>query len=258
MRTAMPSQSISISRAIAFLAIGAGLLFISPRAHAADPAEAFVQSRIEVGRAILDDPGLTAKARHQQFREFVLSITDMKRVALFALGTYARDASEADLARFVAAFTDFSVNFYERALDAYAGQPIRLTGSSRRSDDDAVVSAEVADSNGKMRPLKAAFRVRKNERGEPIITDFQAEGAWLALTQRSEFMAFLQQNHGDIVQLAHQLENRVHTDSARAAKPSHEHEGATPTAKRVAGKAIANGSNFADYGRSLSPGGANP
>jgi phospholipid transport system substrate-binding protein len=214
MKTAIQSQYVSISRVLAFLAVGASLLAASPRAHAADGAETFVQNRIEAGFGILRDSQLAARPRHQEFRDFLLSMIDMRRVALFTIGTYARDASEPDRARFVTAFTEFSVNFYERALDHYAGQAIRLTGSSRRSDDDAVVTADVVDPKGKTPPLKVAFRVRKNERGDPVVTDFQVEGAWLALMQRSEFTSFLQQHHGEIAQLSHELEKRAQLNGA--------------------------------------------
>jgi ABC-type transporter MlaC component len=219
MRTAIQSQYITISRVFAFLAVGASLLVASPRAHAADAAETFVQNRIEAGFGILRDSQLAAEPRHRQFRDFLLSMIDMRRVALFTIGTYARDAKEPDLARFVSAYTEFSVNFYERALDHYAGQAIRLTGSSRRSEDDAVVTADAVDPKGAAPPLKVAFRVRKNERGEPVITDFQVEGAWLALMQRSEFMSFLQQHRGEIAQLSHELEKRTRwTDAAGSPK----------------------------------------
>jgi phospholipid transport system substrate-binding protein len=217
MKPAIHSQYVRLGHALVFLAVGASLLFISPRAHGADMAETFVQTRIEEGYGILRDSQLAAGPRHQQFRDFLLSISDMRRVALFTIGTYRRDATEADLTRFVAAYTEFSVGFYEHALDAYADQTIRLTGSSRRSDDDAVVNAEIVNSKKKAPPLKVAFRVRKNERGDPVITDFQVEGAWLALMQRSEFMSFLQQHHGEIAELSHELEQRAQLNAAAVA-----------------------------------------
>src|SRR6266576_2037035 len=120
------SQEIRLLRAVAFLAAVVALLLSSPQANAAEAAESFVETRIEAGQAILKDPQLAAERRHRQFRDFLLSITDMKRVALFTVGPYARGASEPDITGFVAAFTEFSVSFYERALDAYAGQTIRV------------------------------------------------------------------------------------------------------------------------------------
>ena len=218
MRSTIHSPHIGIFRAVAFLAVGVSLLLSSPQAHAADAAESFVETRIEAGQAILKDPLLVVDRRQKQFRDFLLSITDMRRVALFTVGPYARGASEPDIASFVAAFTEFSVNFYERALDSYAGQTVRVTGSARRSADDAIVNAEVVERSGKTPPLKIAFRVRKNDGGDPVLTDLQVEGAWLALNQRAEFMSFLQQHHGDIAQLSQELERRTGGNHSRVSR----------------------------------------
>ena len=209
MRPDIHSQQIRLLRAVAFLAAVVALLLSSPQANAADAAETFVETRIEAGQAILKDPLLAVDRRHRQFRDFLLSITDMRRVALFTVGPYARGASEPDIASFVTAFTEFLVSFYERVLDSYAGQTIRVTGSARRSEDDAIVNAEVVEPGGKIPPLKVAFRVRKNDGGDSVLTDLQVEGAWLALNQRAEFMSFLQQHRGDIAQLSQELERRA-------------------------------------------------
>jgi ABC-type transporter MlaC component len=209
MKTAVQCRYFKSGRAFAFLVIGASLVFISPRAHAADPAGSFVQNQIEVGHQILGDPTLTADVRHQKFRDFILSMTDMKRVALFTVGSYLPGANEADVSRFVAAFTEFSVGFYERAWEAYRGQAIRLTGSTRRSNDDAVVTVAIANPSTTAPPLKAAFRVRKTEDGKSIVTDIRIEGVWLVLSQRAEFAVFLQEHHGNISQLAQGLETRT-------------------------------------------------
>jgi phospholipid transport system substrate-binding protein len=215
MRPPIRSQYVGIGPALSLLVVGANLLLFSPQAYAADAAETFVQTRIEAGHAILQDPQLVPRQRQQKFRDFMLSITDMRRNALFTAGTYARDAREPDVATFIAAFTEFSVSFYERVLDSYARQTIRVTGSARHSEDDAVVNAEVVEPNGKTLPLKIAFRVRKNEHGDPILTDLQVEGAWLALNQRSEFMSFLQQHRGDIAQLSRELDRRARSRDSR-------------------------------------------
>src|SRR5687767_4279722 len=55
-------------------------------ARAATPAEAFVQSSIEKSYAILNDPESNAAERELQFRALLLSIVDVKRIALFTLG----------------------------------------------------------------------------------------------------------------------------------------------------------------------------
>jgi ABC-type transporter MlaC component len=79
-----------------------------------------------------------------------------------------------------------------------------LTGSTQRAGDDVVVNCEVDGPNAQ--PIKVAFRVRRTTDGRPIVTDLQVEGVWLALLQRSDFSAFLQQNGGRIPALTADLQ----------------------------------------------------
>jgi phospholipid transport system substrate-binding protein len=178
-------------------------------ARAADSPATFVETSIEKGNAVLNDRLLNADQRQSQFRDFLLSITDTRRVALFTLGSYARGASEADIANFVAAFTDFVTAVYQRNFDSYSGQTIRVTGSTVRSEDDAIVQADVFKADGKSPPLKIAFRVRRDISGKYVLTDLRVEGAWLALTQLSDFTSYLQHHGGEIGQLSTELERRA-------------------------------------------------
>jgi phospholipid transport system substrate-binding protein len=57
--------------------------------------------------------------------------------------------------------------------------------------------------------MRIAFRVRKNEAGAFLLTDLQVAGAWLALSERSDFTAYLQQHHGDIGALSAELKHRA-------------------------------------------------
>jgi ABC-type transporter MlaC component len=57
--------------------------------------------------------------------------------------------------------------------------------------------------------FKVGFRVRKDSTQRAIVTDFQFEGVWLALNQRADFTAFLQQNRGDFTALSAELDKRT-------------------------------------------------
>jgi len=196
-------------RVLVFIAVGAGVMLSLPEARAAGTAETFVTTSIDKGTAILRSGSLNTDQRQTQFRDFLLSITDTKRVGLYTLGPYARGASEPDITSFVAAFTDFITAIYQRSLDGSHGQTIRVTGSTERSEDDIVVRADVLEPNGKSEPLKIAFRVRRNDSDEYIVTDLQIEGVWLAMNQLADFTAYLQQHNGEIGQLSSELEKRA-------------------------------------------------
>jgi phospholipid transport system substrate-binding protein len=178
------------------------------KSAAGTAAEGFVQASIDRGYAILNNKQLSANDRQVQFREFLNSITDAKRVALFTLGNFARNASERDIERFLAAYEEFAAAMYQGYFDWYTGQSLRVVNSVVRSSDDVVVYADVIGPNG-VPQFKVGFRVRKDSTQRAIVTDFQFEGVWLALNQRADFTAFLQQNRGDFTALSAELDKRT-------------------------------------------------
>ena len=179
-------------------------------APAGNPAEAFVQENIEKGYTILNSTTLSDEQRRAQFRDFMLALTDARRIGMFTLGQFANSASKEDIEAFINAFSDYAVAVYESRLSKYKGQTLKVTGSAQRAADDVVVSTDVVNPgapNGQ--PLKAAFRVRKTSDGRPIVTDIQVEGVWLALSQRSDFTGFLQQHGGRLPDLTSDLQRQT-------------------------------------------------
>jgi phospholipid transport system substrate-binding protein len=172
--------------AIAVLAIAAALVLPAQTAFAqANPAEAFVQQNVNRGYEILNNHALSGAQRREQFKTFLLNLTDLKRIGMFTLGQYANGASPADIQAFQQAFQDYAVAVYQARLGKYTGQTLKVTGSEARAADD-----------------------------RPIITDMEVEGIWLALSERSDFGGFLQQHGGSIGALTDHL--RVQADQVRA------------------------------------------
>ena len=181
---------------------------VGAAAAPANDAEAFVQTSIDRGYQILNNKELSATERQAQFRTFLNSITDTKRVAVFTLGTFVRTASKEDLDRFLVTYDEFAAAMYQGYFDWYTGQSLRVVNSTARAADDVVVYADVIGPNGSPQ-FKVGFRVRKDSAGKNIVTDFQFEGVWLALNQRSDFTSFLQQNRGNFALLTSELEKRT-------------------------------------------------
>src|SRR5262245_22200763 len=132
-----------IAGVLALLAMGA----LAPSdAHAANAAETFVQSNIDKTYAILNDGALSVSAREQQFRTLLLSVVDVRRVAVFTLGPYARNVSDDDLGTFDRAFGEYIAGVYQRGLDNYASP--KVTGSTARAADDVIVNVTASTPNG--------------------------------------------------------------------------------------------------------------
>jgi phospholipid transport system substrate-binding protein len=168
-------------------------------ASAATPAEAFIADNIQKGLSILNDRQLSDADRADRFQQLLMGLTDTKRIAAFTLGQYVRTAPQADRDEFAAAFQEYSVAVYRSYLAKYAGQSLKVTGSSQRAPDDFIVNTVMIDPGDRsgQRPLQVDFRVRTDS-GKPELIDISVLGIWLALSQRDQFVAFLAQNRGDV------------------------------------------------------------
>ena len=172
---------------------------ILPASAAANAAEQFVADNIQKGFELLNNKSLSPAQRRAQFEQFLLSIADMKRIAVFTLGNYRRTASPADLDAFYAAFQNYAVSVYQSYFAKYAGQTLKVTGSQERAPDDVIVRTQLIDPNDSsgQPPAEVDIRVR-TDTGKPVVTDVAYAGVFLSLEERDQFTAFLGQNGGNI------------------------------------------------------------
>jgi phospholipid transport system substrate-binding protein len=182
----------------------------APAAHAATPAESFIQQNIDKGYAMLSDTSLTPQKRAENFRGLLGGIMDGKRVAVFTLGPYTRGASSAQIDSFSDAFLDFVIAVLQHDISGNPRETLTVTGSVVRAPDDIIVLAKLLGSprsNGA--PINMGFRVRKDAKGADTLVDLQVEGVSMALAQRSDFSSWLQQHDGDVSGLTRELEKRA-------------------------------------------------
>ena len=209
---------------IAALAFFAGALInfdLARAAVATTPVEDFVQQNVDKGYILLRNKSISGTERHAQFHAFMLSISDMRRIGIFALGQYANRLSNAETDNYIAAFADYAIPVYEVWLTKYNERTLKLTGATQRAADDFVVSADAVSTTNPAAPrFKVAFRIRKAADGSFVLTDMTAEGISLALTLRSDFTAFLQQ-HGDrLPDLIARMKGQTEALNSASAAPS--------------------------------------
>jgi len=174
--------------------------FAVQSAHAASPAEAFIDQNVVKGLSILGDKSITEQQRRDKFRTFLTGLTDLKRIALFTLGPAKRTATDAEKAQFVDAFRDFAVAIYETRLSNYSGQTLKVTGSQTTGRGDTIVNAMIIDphaSSAADKNLPVAFRV-SDDGGKLVVIDVNVLGVWLAIEERDQFSSFLG-DHGNNV-----------------------------------------------------------
>jgi phospholipid transport system substrate-binding protein len=195
--------------------LGLFALILTPvfaRSATASP-EAFTQNLIDQGVSILNDKSGGIPARNARFRSFLEQYADIRAAALFTLGNYRRGASEAEIEDFVAAFKDFAIAIYEKRLEQYAGQTLKVTKSIQNKPGDFTVYAEEAGKG--QDALKVAFRLLGSE-GSYRFVDVNVAGVWLSVEQRDQFSSFLSSNGGKVPLLTADL--RRQTTSIRTGR----------------------------------------
>ena len=195
------------------LAGAAGAFAFSPAlpgftvsAWAANPAENFVSDNIQRGFDIINDRSASAADRKTRFADFLIGLTDIRRVALFLLGRYAATATPADIDAYVAAYQEYVQSVYQSYFALYNGQSLRVIDSRERAPNDFVVRTNVTSANAAA--MQVDFRVR-TDGARPVLVDMAVAGIWLALAQRDQFLAVLAQNNGDVKALSTHLRDRA-------------------------------------------------
>jgi phospholipid transport system substrate-binding protein len=193
----------------AVLAILSAVMFTAV-ARAASPAEDFVQTNVQRGLAILNDKTLSVDQTQAQFRSFLESLTDIRRIALFTLGPAGKAAPPSDVDAFVSAFRDYTNAVYQSQLAQYSGQTLKVTGSTERAPGDFIVSTLIAAPNGEAAAgtSEVDFRV-SDAGGKMTVVDASVGGIWLAIQERAQFGAFLSQHNDDVKALSADLEKRA-------------------------------------------------
>lgn len=207
----IPAARARVTGAFKLLALSAILALALPlgAAHAASPAEDFVQNNVQKGLNILTAPG-SKEQKQTQFRSFLVGLTDLKRIADYTLGPAKNTTSPADLAAFEDAFREYAFAVYESEFEKYSGQTLKVTGSVERKPDDHLVTTVLIDPHAQkgQEPIQVDFRIFGTP-GHFSIGDITVVGLDLAITEQDDFTAFLSQHNNDVKQLTANLERRA-------------------------------------------------
>lgn len=180
------------------------LLMVRPATAVPNVAESFVDENIHKGLDILRDTRLSSVQRRDQFEGLLLSLVDVRRIALFTLGQYRRTTSPEDVEAFVAAFKNYATAEYRSYFTKYTNQNLKVVGSTERSPTDFIVQTQLSDPSSDQPPAEVDFRVR-TDTGKPVLVDLAYQGIWLSLEQRDQFVSFLGQNNGNVRSLVTHL-----------------------------------------------------
>ena len=201
------------------VAIAAIASFAAARPALADdvtPVETYAQGEIDKGVGILTDKSLSPPARQAAIGDFLLSLMDLQRIAVYALGPAAQTAPKEDVDAFVDSFRKFTLANYESELGAYSGQTIKVVDAVQHGPRDYVVTAQVKDPSDPPgeRPVLVRFRVFDEGGGKFAILDASVQGVWFEVAQHDDMQGFLAQNGGDVKKLTAHLNDMTAALSA--------------------------------------------
>lgn len=159
--------------------------------------EAYVQKNANEVLATLNSPELSAQERTEKFSEYMDEFADFDAISNFVIGKYARRFSETDLQRYRKAFRNYAMAVYENELDAYRGEAVTVRNSVDRSATNSIVNTVIKRQDG--RDMDVRWRVQGKEGNYQVVDvalNLDGNLIWLAIEQRAQFIALLDQNNG--------------------------------------------------------------
>ena len=171
-----------------------------------DDAKAFAQKIADDIMAQVVEIKAPLSVKEKNFHAVFTQAADLKKIARFTLGRFAKTASEQDLQAFTDAFTNNVVGTWAQRFGSYAGEKIVFTDARQENGKDVYVHSELLMSDGTNK-IEIVWRVSV-KKGKTTLVDLIVEGVSMILSYRNEYTAVLQQNGGNIADLTEKLKNK--------------------------------------------------
>lgn len=192
--------------ALFFAALAVVFGLSAPKAQALTESEArtFVERVSTEVINLITAPG-SANQKEAAMRAILAENGDMRQIAGFAVGRYGREMSEAQKLRYVDLFERYIARAYTARFGEYAGQRITVGQAVDAGRKGVLVKSTVPYNNN---VLAVDWQI-DDRTGSPKISDIQIEGVSLALSQRDEFTAMLDERGGNINAFLDALQSRI-------------------------------------------------
>lgn len=197
-------------RALIATAAAASMLMALPgsigpaMAAPADEAKAFLQELADRTIATLNQKELSQPQRIDAFRSLFSQGFDVRSIGQFVAGRSWTKASEPQKVAYLQAFEDVTILTWALRFDQYAGE--KLTIDRTREDGKAILLESQIVRPGKD-SIRVDWRVEKGPNGWKIL-DIVASGTSLAIAQRADYTAVIQQNNGEFDGLIRALRDK--------------------------------------------------
>ena len=174
-----------------------------PRAVAQSDPVAFI-NQLGVQAIQVLGPSVGPAARVQRFRELFASDFDLPGIGRFVLGRYWRVATPEQQQQFLGLLREYLAQAYAGRLAQYAGEKFAAL-TAQQKGDETVVFSEITRNDGSK--IKVEWHLVNNSGWK--ISDAYVAGVSMAVTERDEFGAVIQQGGGSVQYLLDRLRQKV-------------------------------------------------
>lgn len=202
----IPIRYLQISKPCLILLTVLALFLALPQAvTATDNPSDFIRTVGQNAINSLTNKEVSQAKREVFFRKILHKNFELKLIARFALGRFWRRATKTQQAEYISLFEDFIVKAYAARFADYKGENFIVGKVRNINERDNLVQSEVVLANG--RKIMVHWRVRNGKTLK--IIDVLVEGVSMAITQRDQFAAIINQNGGKIDGLLSALHKKM-------------------------------------------------
>lgn len=170
----------------------------------AEAARAFLQKLADSTIEVLNKKDLTTPQKVETFRRLFADGFDVPTIGRFVAGRAWTKATDPQKAIYLQVFEDVTILTWALRFEQYSGE--RLTIDSLREEGKAVLLESSIVRPGKP-SIRVDWRIEKGPQGYKIL-DIVAEGTSLAIAQRADYSAVIQQNNGQFDGLIQALKDK--------------------------------------------------
>lgn len=176
--------------------------------RAADEARAkiFVTDMADEAITILKTQ-TTREAREAGFRKLLNERANMRRIARFTLGAFARKISDEDFATYQELLNELIIKVYANRLSEYGNEQV-VVGRSQSKKKNFIVKSQIEFDNGRQ-PIDVDWWLYREKDGSFTLFDVRVIGVWMAQEQRDSFASVLKNNRGDISALLGHIRTQI-------------------------------------------------
>mgnify|MGYP000029206063 FL=1 len=201
---------------VSFFALS--LIALAPAASSTDNlsnAEVMAKAQLFVTEMADEAIGIltihkTREGREKGFRELLERRANMRRIARFTLGQFARQISDEDFETYQALLNEMIVKVYANRLGEYSNERV-VVGTGQTKKRNFIISSKIEFANGRQ-PIPIDWWLVREKNGSFTLFDVRVLGVWMAQEQRDSFSSVLKNNKGDIDTLLEHIRQQVITE----------------------------------------------